>query len=501
MESLFLECAVRAALLVGVTAIVLHLMRVKAAATKHCLWAGVMAGMLLLPLWITLGPKVSLPVLPPLAQRIAGQTRAPLEISFDVVVPTARVDRKEAVYLGIYLLGACFLLLRLVIGTIRSRKLVRSSILHDGVRSSSLCAAPITVGFLNPRVILPTHWVEWPRGQLDAVMTHESEHARRRHPLIQWLALLNRALFWFHPLAWWLEHHLSTLAEETCDSVVLARGYDPRTYSEYLIDVARSVKRSGARLTIAGLAMPGSSLARRIQRILDSGSLPRISRPRMALVSITCIISCTAIAAGRLDHAKSQPSAKYDLMTLKAAPAVQPAKFVLGDLKIDSDVPDRDGVTERVLEASKSREWENRQNLTDEVAERIRADFQHRGYFLVVVQVVSWQPIGLTDDTQSIRVIASITPGDLFWLRTINIQSAAPGQTLSISAKTLRDQFYIRDGDLFNSNEIREGLTRLRQLLLNRGYADAIPIPDTKVDRSTHRIDLTIRITEEPHTP
>jgi len=43
------------------------------------------------------------------------------------------------------------------------------------------------------------------------VLTHEWEHVRRRDPLVQWLALLNRSIFWFHPLAWWLERKLSEL--------------------------------------------------------------------------------------------------------------------------------------------------------------------------------------------------------------------------------------------------------------------------------------------------
>ena len=43
MERLFLECFVRAALLVGATAIVLYAMRVKTATAKHSVWAGVVA--------------------------------------------------------------------------------------------------------------------------------------------------------------------------------------------------------------------------------------------------------------------------------------------------------------------------------------------------------------------------------------------------------------------------------------------------------------------------
>jgi hypothetical protein len=488
--------------MVGVTAIVLYAMRVKEAATKHSFWVGVMVSMLLLPVWSTWGPKVWLPVLPPLARSVATKTRTPLEISFDVLLPPTPVDRKQAVYLGIYLLGLCLLLLRLAIGTVRSSRLVRGSTLHEGVRSSPLFAAPVTAGLLHSTVILPSQWEQWPKAQLDAVLMHESEHARRHHPLIRWLALLNRAIFWFHPLAWWLEHHLSTLAEEACDGVVLARGCDPRAYSEYLIDIARAVKRSGVRLNVAGLAMPGSSLARRIQRILESSSLPpRISRQRVALVSVACVILCTAIASGTLDHAQPHSSVKQSLTPQAAGTATQRAKFILGDLEIDGDVHDRNGARDRVLKASQGREYANREELTNEAAERIRADFQKRGYFQVVVQIPSSQPVGFADGEQSLRVIASITEGDQFRLKNIRIQSGAPDKALSISAQTLRGQFHLRDGDLFNMAELREGLERLQDLYVNRGYARATAIPDTSIDTASHRIALTIRITEGPHTP
>ena len=163
--------------------------------------------------------------------------------------------------LAAYLLGLCLLLLRLAIGTSGHAGWSVTQFSRTACASVPLCAAPVTVGFLHPTVIFPDHWRQWSHAQLDAILTHELR-ARQpaRHPLVQWLALLNRALFWFHPVAWWLEHHLSALAEEACDNVVLARGHDPREYSEYLIDMARSVTRSGARLNIAGMAMPGGSL-------------------------------------------------------------------------------------------------------------------------------------------------------------------------------------------------------------------------------------------------
>ena len=303
MERLLFECAVRLALLAAGTAVVLYVMRVKAAAAKHGVWAAVVLLMVVLPIWTAWGPKVPMHVLPLLAQRTANGAIVSAGTLSNTSFSSRLISTWQAILLGVYLSGMCTLLLRMTMGTVRARAMVRDAVLHDGMHISPLCAVPITVGFLHPTVLLPDHWRQWPQAQLDAVLTHECEHARRRDSLIQCFALLNRAIFWFHPVAWWLERHLSALAEEACDNVVLARGHSPREYSEYLIDMARSVMHSGARLNIAGMSMPGGFLQQRIRQILESGPVPRISRTRMAFVAVMCAVTCAVFAAGTLDHA------------------------------------------------------------------------------------------------------------------------------------------------------------------------------------------------------
>ena len=500
MERLFLECAVRAALLVGGTAMVLYIMRVKAAAARHGVWTAVVLFMLVLPLWTAWGPKASLRVLPPLAQITANNTTGPTSILSTAFLPSPLVSTWQMVQLGVYLLGLCFLLFRLAIGTVRARKLLHDAVLYDNMLISPLCAAPVTVGFVHPVVILPEHWRQWSQAQLDAVLTHEGEHARRRDPLVQWLALVNRALFWFHPAAWWLERHLSALAEEACDNVVLASGHNPSEYAEYLIDIARSVARSGARLNVAGMAMPGSFLPRRIGQIMGGGQVSRISRVRMACVAAACAIACTAFATGTLDH-KHNFSAQAATPREAASAAHPTTRFILGDLKIEGDVHDRDGVRDRILKAWKDREYDETKELADEVTQMgIRRDFQERGYFKVVVHDPVSQPLGLTDGKQRILVMTSIAEGDQFRLGTLTVQRVAH-DVLSIPAATLRDQFHVRNGDLFNVPEIQAGLDRLTRLYGTHGYADVKAELDTEVDDASHRIDLILRITEGPHTP
>jgi hypothetical protein len=458
--------------------------------------------MLLLPIWTAWGPRASLRLLPPLAQSIANKGAPPADILSNGVLPSPLISSGQAILLAVYLLGLCLLLFRLAIGTARARRLVRDAVLHGNIRTNSLCAVPVTVGFLHPTVIFPEHWRQWSRAQLDAVLTHEYEHVRRRDSLVQWLALLNRALFWFHPVAWWLERHLSALAEEACDYVVLARGHGPREYSDYLIDMARSVKRAGGRLNVAGMAMPGSSLSRRIRQILEGGSVPHMSRARMVSVGVACAITCTAFAAGTLDHARQDSSAEHAVIQREPASAPQSAtKFVLGDLKIEGDVHDRDGVKDRTLKAWKDRTYDNAKDLANAVVEvGIRGDFQDRGYFKVVAQDPALQPFGLQDGKQRILIIATITEGDQFRLGVLTIQNVLLDHALSVPAATLREQFHIRNGDLFKVSELRAGLERVKRSYDAKGYGDAKEEPEITIDDAHHLINVTLRITEGLHT-
>lgn len=318
--TILLESAIRVTLIAAVIALVLFAMRIKTASARHAVWAGVVILMMLLPAWVAWGPKASLPVLPPDRTPVVARLPPPLPAGLVSTAPVSPVSnpapspaRKGGGYMAIYLFGVGVFLLRLAIGTIRASRLTSSS-----------CVVPVTVGLLHPRIILPESSRDWPQAQLDAVLAHESEHIRRRDPLVQWIALLNRAIFWFHPLAWWLERRLSGLAEEACDAAVLARGYDAREYSEYLLDLARSVEHAGARIDAVGMAMPGIGLKYRIRQMLSGVPVPRISRPRMACTVAVCAAAAAILAAGTLVRAQSQSAKsdtpKFDVASLREDP-------------------------------------------------------------------------------------------------------------------------------------------------------------------------------------
>ncbi len=297
MERALLEFVVRTTLIAALTGLMLALLRIKTAGARHAAWVGVILAMLLLPGWMAWGPKASLPVLPARVAAVADEAPVavteedlPVRVETQAVVATKRsVWNWSEVLLGGYALGAFVMLLRLAIGTMRARRL-----------TSTACSAPVTVGLFRPRIILPESAGEWSRAQLDAVMTHEGAHARRRDPLFQWLALLNRAVFWFHPLAWWIEQRLGALAEEACDAAVIESGHDPREYSMCLLEMARAVERAGTRVNVVAMAMPGVYLPRRIKSIISGVRAPRVSRARLACAALACSIPAGLLVAGTL---------------------------------------------------------------------------------------------------------------------------------------------------------------------------------------------------------
>lgn len=297
--SLLLEAAGRATLIAGTVAAILMAMRVRTTAVRHAVWTGVVLVMLLLPVAVAWGPRVRLPLLRPEAWQSEMLTRTvPSRMSPvprlwpSVASGPATGVAWEAYAAALYCAGLGVLLVRLSIGTLRVKSLLRGAILDNGKLTHAACAAPMTIGWIRPTVILPAGWSRWSEAQLSAILAHEGEHVRRRDPLIQWVAVLNRAIFWFHPLAWWLERELSKLAEESCDAVVISRGHAPRDYAECLLALASAVAGVGKCVNVLGMAASGTGLRQKIKKILTDVYTPPVSRTRLA-----CVVSASAAAA------------------------------------------------------------------------------------------------------------------------------------------------------------------------------------------------------------
>jgi beta-lactamase regulating signal transducer with metallopeptidase domain len=293
MISLLVESTIRSIAFAGVIGLVLQLGRVRDVSTRLAAWTCVLYGALLLPL--------AVPFLPPLAvhlpDRAANQKVITLPVEtlrtyraeMSTEAPRAQFNWRTA-GMDIYLAVAVGLLGRLAFGLIVTRRLQRTARpVNDArllailnVRSyeagiarlpmlaeSSALAVPITLGWTRPSIILPDCWREWPDATTEAVLAHELSHVQRGDYGTLLAASLYRCLFWFSPLAWWLDKHLRELTEQASDDSAIRATADRTHYAEVLLGFFEALQNQRGRIRWQGVAMArGARAGRRIDRIL-----------------------------------------------------------------------------------------------------------------------------------------------------------------------------------------------------------------------------------------
>ncbi len=211
---------------------------------------------------------------------------------------------------ALYLTGAFLLLGRFFIGLVLNRRLLRSATTVDYRRfnasdgpvrlaQSEFVRVPITLGILRPTILLPSTWPTWDEAKLDAVIAHEMSHVARRDALTQRLSLLHRAIFWFSPLAWWLDHRLADLAEQASDEAALAGGVDRKQYARILLEFFETLHAAPGRVRWIGVSMAKAGQAeQRVERILTwKGTVAMHLRKSIAVAVIALAVPVVYVAA------------------------------------------------------------------------------------------------------------------------------------------------------------------------------------------------------------
>lgn len=149
--------------------------------------------------------------------------------------------------------------------------------------------------------------------QLDAIFRHELCHVRRRDNLTAAIHMLVEAIFWFHPLVWWIGSRLVEERERACDEEVVRQGSDPEIYAESILKVCRLYLESPLPCT-AGIS--GSDLARRIENIMKNPVLSSLSTGnKLAIGSMSLLALATPIAIGILNA--QSPHLQFDAASVK----------------------------------------------------------------------------------------------------------------------------------------------------------------------------------------
>ncbi len=141
------------------------------------------------------------------------------------------------------------------------------------------------------------------------------------------MARVNRSVFWFHPLAWWLERKLAALAEESCDDAAIAHVGNRVAYAQALLEVAGAVRHG--RVLQEGIAMARTAnVEKRIDRVLDeSRKLSRVVG-RAAACALAVIGGPVLYLTWAVQLAPAQSMAQGQ--TQQAKPPAPPARPLVG---------------------------------------------------------------------------------------------------------------------------------------------------------------------------
>ena len=139
----------------------------------------------------------------------------------------------------------------------------------------------------------------------------------------------------------------------------------------------------------------------------------------------------------------------------------------------------------------------------EEDTERVRAEYQNRGYFKVGVSDPKTEihdtghkgphvPLIQSGPGKAVDITMPIEEGEKYRLGKITFK----GNKAITNTAALRSLFPLKDGDIFSREKIAKGLEALRKAYGEFGYINYTPIPNTTFDDDKKLANLEIEIDE-----
>ena len=377
----------KATMVLALAGLATALLHRASAALRHLVWGSALAALLLLPLVPLILPwRVSLSVIPPAPIPSATFITAPPgSPPLRSPAPDARAGRRPTeaalasqgaparpaparmtplgIAMAVWSLGFLAVLGQLVLGGWLVFRIVRRGEPLDGpewrgplldlgdhlgmphlprlVMASGL-PMPFACGLIRAAIVLPRHARGWDDRRRRAVLCHELAHVRRADLLVNTIAHVAAAVYWFHPLVWVVLRRLRMESERACDDLVLSTGTRPSEYADHLLQIVAADRPRSTLVAAMPLAQRGE-FEGRVLAILERGlRRDQPSRARMiglAGLALACVVPLAAVAPVRrastplrsgASHAVRSPRAPEPRSrpALRVAPFTAPARLV-----------------------------------------------------------------------------------------------------------------------------------------------------------------------------
>jgi TonB family protein len=287
MMTLMLDAAGRSLLLGVIVAVCLRVARIRSPHTQKTAWTTVLIAALAMPLLL----------LAPVGQTIHAFPSNSLIVLGSGAGTQGHIGSGWAeVGTVLWCLVAMALLWRYAMGLKRMGVIRRNArVLREewtrglDVRTSSDISVPVTFG---STVLLPADFARWSDRTLAAAISHERSHVLERDCRLLWLARLHTCVFWFNPLAWWLQRKLAALAETTSDDAAVATVGNRPAYAEILLEFAK-----GGPVGNLVASVTSSGMANRIEHVISETTPPAAPRLLHRAAAVFLLLPIVAAAA------------------------------------------------------------------------------------------------------------------------------------------------------------------------------------------------------------
>jgi hypothetical protein len=198
--------------------------------------------------------------------------------------------------------------------------------------SSPARLEPGVFGIFRPILLLPDGITErLTPMQWQAILAHELCHVRRRDNLTAAIHMAIEAIFWFHPLVWWIGKRMVDERERACDEEVTLAVGDPEAYAEGILNVCRIYLESPLACVsgVTGSGVNGSHLRKRVRAIMTQRKADNLGSGRKLLLAAAGL---AAIGGPILFGLANAPQSKAQ----SQAAAVSRPAFEVASIKLNT---------------------------------------------------------------------------------------------------------------------------------------------------------------------
>ncbi len=152
------------------------------------------------------------------------------------------------------------------------------------LRESSSIRVPVLWGVTAPVMLLPAEAQDWTAARMRLVFQHELAHLKRRDPFWLFVERIAQAVYWFHPLVWWIEQKSRQDCEKACDDLVLTQGALASDYARQLLCIARALNPKPLPKGVTLAMARTNHIEDRLVSILDPRLRRQAPSPRFARI-------------------------------------------------------------------------------------------------------------------------------------------------------------------------------------------------------------------------